>query len=157
MTFWFAIFLACQTVDGDRLRGADLTAANSAFAAIDPAADLGPAPYPGLRRVMHANELGRIAARFHVPTDAPLGEACFERVAVAKSETQAVRRTSRPPEILRGDVVEVEVAMGAALLSFESRAESSGHIGEIIIVRNPENNKLFRARVDAPGKVSVKK
>ncbi len=62
-----------------------------------------------------------------------------------------------PHEVARGDKVAVEVWSGGALLEFEATAESSGHLGDSIGIRNPENGKSFQARVDGKGKVSVRK
>src|SRR5258708_22167187 len=156
MLLAFATLLACQTVESDRLSGRDLAAANPVFAAIDAQVDLGPAPLPGLRRVLRSAELMRLAARNGITLTGPAGEACFERKPGAVRSTPA-RSQLGPPEVKRGDSVLVEVAIGAARLSFQAPAESSGHISEMIVVRNPENGKLFRARVEAVGKVSVKK
>jgi flagella basal body P-ring formation protein FlgA len=61
-----------------------------------------------------------------------------------------------PPVVERGDKVVVEVTSGGALIRFEAVAESSGHIGETIPIRNPENAHMFRARIEGKGKVSVK-
>jgi flagella basal body P-ring formation protein FlgA len=61
-----------------------------------------------------------------------------------------------PREIERGDKVMVEVLSGAARLSFEATAESSGRAGDAILVRNPSNGRLFPARIAAKGKVRVK-
>ncbi len=159
MIFAFAILLAldCQTVKGDRITGRDLAAANLAFAAVNVATDLGPAPLPGLRRVMRAADLTRLAARLGIAIEAPPGEACFERPIAALRPSPAARVKLGPPEVLRGDRVQVQVTAGAAQLGFEAEAASSGHVSEMIIVRNPESGSLFRARVEDKGKVSVKK
>ena len=58
-------------------------------------------------------------------------------------------------EVVHGDSVRVDVSAGATHLEFQGVAESSGAVGEIISVRNPESNKRFRARVDGRGRVSV--
>jgi hypothetical protein len=60
-------------------------------------------------------------------------------------------------EIGRGDKVRVEVKSGGVLLGFDAEAESSGHIGERVTVRNPVNGQRFRAIVEAPGKVGIRK
>ena len=62
-----------------------------------------------------------------------------------------------PPEVRRGDRVAVTVWCGAVRLKFEAETESSGHIGETVIVRNPENGRRFVARVEQEGKVLVQK
>ncbi len=57
----------------------------------------------------------------------------------------------------RGDRVEVEVQSGPARLSFEAHAETTGRAGDSILVRNPENGRLFQARVVGKGKVLVQR
>jgi hypothetical protein len=59
--------------------------------------------------------------------------------------------------IERGEPVSVEVRSGSARLAFDSTAESSGHPGESILVRNPQNGKLFQAKVQMKGKVLVQR
>ena len=60
-----------------------------------------------------------------------------------------------PNQVNRGDEVEVEVRSGAARLAFTGKAESSGRNGDLVAVRNPSSNRVFRARVDGKGKVTV--
>jgi flagella basal body P-ring formation protein FlgA len=62
-----------------------------------------------------------------------------------------------PRDVERGDQVAVEVSSGGARLAFEATAESSGRAGDSIVIRNPANGGMFQARVEAKGKVSVKK
>jgi hypothetical protein len=61
------------------------------------------------------------------------------------------------PEIKPGDTVRVEVRSGGVLLAFEAAAESSGHVGEPVTVRNPANGQRFRAVVEDRGKVGIRK
>lgn len=69
--------------------------------------------------------------------------------------------TARPPtagpEIGRGDTVRVEVTSGGVLLAFDAAAENSGHTGERVTVRNPDNGQRLRAVVEAPGKAGIRK
>jgi len=62
-----------------------------------------------------------------------------------------------PPDVKRGDKVAVTVMSGAVHLTFEAETESAGHVGETVIVKNPENGRRFVAKVEAEGKVVVKK
>jgi flagella basal body P-ring formation protein FlgA len=55
----------------------------------------------------------------------------------------------------RGEKVQVEVESGATRLSFEGRAESAGDVGGVISVRNPQNGRLFSARVSGKGRAVV--
>jgi flagella basal body P-ring formation protein FlgA len=73
------------------------------------------------------------------------GEAIFASMLVA------------PREVQRGDTVAVEVLSGEARLSFDARAESSGRLGESVMIRNPGNGKSFQARVEGKDKVCVRK
>ncbi len=62
-----------------------------------------------------------------------------------------------PPDVERGDHVVVEVRCGGIVLKFEAEAQSSAHIGESIILKNPENGRRFIARVQEKGKVLIQK
>jgi flagella basal body P-ring formation protein FlgA len=61
----------------------------------------------------------------------------------------------RPFDVARGDLVHVEVRMGKARLSLRGRAEAAGRVGDVISVRNPESNTIFRARVEGKDIVLV--
>ena len=63
----------------------------------------------------------------------------------------------RPNDVNRGDLVHVEVRFGAAHLFLTGRAESAGHIGDTIAVRNPDSSKVFHAMVEAAGKAIVER
>jgi flagella basal body P-ring formation protein FlgA len=60
-----------------------------------------------------------------------------------------------PNDVHRGDAVHVEVRSGAALLAFTAKAESDGRSGDLIAVRNPSSNRIFRARVAGKDRVVV--
>jgi len=60
-----------------------------------------------------------------------------------------------PNQVNRGDAVAVEVRSGGARLAFTGKAESSGRNGDLVAVRNPSSNRIFRARVDGKDKVTV--
>jgi flagella basal body P-ring formation protein FlgA len=57
-----------------------------------------------------------------------------------------------PPDVNRGDMVEVEVRSGAAHLAFTGKAESTGRNGDTIVIRNLSSNKVFQARIEGKGK-----
>ncbi len=67
------------------------------------------------------------------------------------------RASSRTPEISRGEMVRVEVYSRGILLAFDAAAESSGHVGEQVTLRNPATRQLFRAIVKGPEKVEIRK
>ena len=74
-----AIALACHSVPGDRILGKDLAGANPLFAPLDPDLAVGWTPIPGVRRVMHAQEIARIGRANHIAVPVPAPEMCFER------------------------------------------------------------------------------
>ncbi len=57
----------------------------------------------------------------------------------------------RPSEVNRGDLVHVEVRMGAARVALTGRAESAGRLGELVPIRNLESSRVFQARVEEQG------
>lgn len=69
----------------------------------------------------------------------------------------AVLRTElwEPAAIEAGEIVKVRVESGQAHITMDARAENSGRKGDLIQVRNPRSGKIFRARVEAKGKVLV--
>ncbi len=60
-----------------------------------------------------------------------------------------------PKEVERGDVVQVEVHSGAALLKLEGKAESAGHHGEPIKIHSLVSGKSFSARITGKDRVVV--
>ncbi len=58
-------------------------------------------------------------------------------------------------EVNRGDTIDIQVFSGAAHLAFPGKAESDGNTGEMISVRNPASNRIFRARVTGKGRAVV--
>jgi flagella basal body P-ring formation protein FlgA len=58
-------------------------------------------------------------------------------------------------DVNRGDAVHVEVSSGAAHLAFVAKAESGGRSGDVIAVRNPSSNRIFRARIKGKYQVVV--
>jgi hypothetical protein len=152
--------MACQMVEGDHIRAVDVTAVAPAFAALDPMVEIGLAPLPGIKRVLRAGDLLQLARDHGIafaasPASLP-AEVCFERSGGAPSRT-ARSATPIPPAVRRGDKVAVSVTTGSVLLTFQSEAESSGRIGDSVIVRNPANGNRFVARVQDQGKVMVQK
>jgi flagella basal body P-ring formation protein FlgA len=58
-----------------------------------------------------------------------------------------------PNVVERGQTVAVEVHSGGAVLKLEATAETAGHRGDTIPVRNVTSGKVFRARVEGKGLV----
>jgi len=83
----------------------------------------------------------------------PLGMVAKRAIAAGAE----IRPDSVGPanDVNRGDAVHVEVRSGAAHLAFTAKAESGGHNGDFIAVRNPSTNKIFRARIKGKDRVLV--
>ena len=77
------------------------------------------------------------------------------RAMIRSGSTVLRSQLNRAPEVVRGDVVQVEVTAGAARLMLEGRAQTDGVTGKTILVKNLASGKDFRARVTGKGKVSV--
>jgi flagella basal body P-ring formation protein FlgA len=60
-------------------------------------------------------------------------------------------------DVERGDMVAVEVKVGAAILDFDATAESSGRTGDSILIKNPDNGRSFIAKIQDKGHVVVEK
>jgi hypothetical protein len=145
---------ACLPVEGEHIFGKDIAAASAPFAALDPAAEIGFSPRPGVVRVFQPAELATLARKFDIELKTRLESVCFVRPANAAAAQKTV---AAKMDVLRGERVAVEVASGAALLRFLGDAETSGHVGDSVLVRNPENGKLFQAKVEGTGKVLVQR
>jgi Chaperone for flagella basal body P-ring formation len=146
----------CRAVDGDSIHASDLAAAAPAFAALDPALEIGFSPLPGITRVFHPSELLKLAREHGIQLATELAEVCFERRG-GPPRAAATSSALAPMAVHRGDKVAVTVSSGRVVLRFESQAESSGRTGDTVIIRNPENGSRFIARVEDRGKVVVKK
>jgi hypothetical protein len=145
---------ACLPVEGERILGKDIAAANQEFRALDPAAEIGFAPRPGVTRIFQRAELATLARKFDIELKTRLESVCFVRPANAAAAQKPV---AVKMDVLRGEQVAVEVTSGAALLKFVGDAETSGHVGDSVLVRNPENGKRFEAKVEGTGKVLVQR
>jgi flagella basal body P-ring formation protein FlgA len=60
-----------------------------------------------------------------------------------------------PNDVERGQTVMVEVHSGGAVVKAEAKAESAGHRGETIPVRNITSGMRFRAEIEGKGRVLV--
>jgi flagella basal body P-ring formation protein FlgA len=60
-----------------------------------------------------------------------------------------------PNDVERGQTVMVEVHSGGAVLKLEAKAESAGHRGDTVSVRNATSGMLFRAEIEGKGRVLV--
>jgi len=64
-------------------------------------------------------------------------------------------QVATPPDVTRGDPVDVEVRSGAMRLVLRARSESDGRHGDVIALRNPSSDRIFQARVDGKDKASI--
>jgi hypothetical protein len=147
---------ACQMVDGDHIRAGDVAAVAPAFATLNPEVEIALAPLPGIKRVLRSSDLLQLARDHGIVLPSAPAEFCFERSGGAPSRT-ARAPAPVPPTVRRGDKVAVSVTTGSVLLTFDSEAESSGRVGDSVIVRNPANGNRFVARVQDQGKVVIQK
>ena len=97
---------ACQIVEGDKILGKDLAAANPVFAKLDPEMVIGPAPLAGVRRVWHAEESVRLARLNNIAAEAPFGELCFER-ATGQLTAEALLPVLRSALAIEGAQIEI--------------------------------------------------
>lgn len=96
---------SCQTVNGERILGADLSKALPSFSSIPADEIIGYSPAPGLRRVFQYAELTRLGRKFRIEVPAE-AQACFER-QLRPVEEEAVRSVIR--ESLRSPQARVEI------------------------------------------------
>jgi flagella basal body P-ring formation protein FlgA len=60
-----------------------------------------------------------------------------------------------PQDVLRGETVHVTVINGAATITLDAVAQSSGTKGESILVHNPSSGRTFHALIEERGRVKV--
>jgi len=77
------------------------------------------------------------------------------RVGFAAGHAVLRSEVSEAIVVKTGDMVDVLVKSGNAHLKLQALAESSGHRGDMIALRNPKSGKIFRARVEAEDKALV--
>lgn len=87
------------------------------------------------------------------PPVSPLGMVAVRAIA-AGAEIHP-EFLALPNDVNRGDAVQVEVRSGGAHLAFVAKAETGGRSGDMIAVRNPSTNKIFRARIQGKDQVLV--
>jgi hypothetical protein len=78
--------------------------------------------------------------------------------AVVRADTAKIARPVRrmaPRDVKAGDDVRVVVTMGAARLSLDALAETSGRAGDRITLKNRESGRRFAAIVAGPGEARI--
>ncbi len=88
-------------------------------------------------------------------SDVNLAIGAVPKTTIKAGEIVRASSVSKPKEVGRGSKVTVRALAGAAQLSFEARAESSGVSGDMVTVRNPWNGRRFKGRVEGVRKVVV--
>lgn len=139
---------ACVAVDGERLRASDLAVAEPAFGRLAPATELGWAPAPGVRRIVSAAELERLAARFGLRV---AGRAiCLERAVAPPAREQVMEALE---EALKGEGVRIE------LLDFHRRPLPRGRLefdrAGLMAPAAPGGVSLWRGRLRYDGNRSL--
>jgi flagella basal body P-ring formation protein FlgA len=100
-------------------------------------------------------ETGKCFPAAHPTLQAERATGMIALRAIAAGAEIRAELLALPNLVNRGDAVEVEVRSGGARLAFTGKAESSGRGGDLVAVRNPSSNRVFRARVDGKGKVTL--
>jgi hypothetical protein len=89
----------CAVVAGSHILGRDLAAAVPDLAGLDPEAEIAPAPWAGVERVFHTEEVARIAREHALPPPGHTVEACFMRKTLTLTPEQlgrVIERTLSP-------------------------------------------------------------
>jgi hypothetical protein len=98
----------CQVVAGNRILGRDLAAAVPELVGLDPEAGIAPAPLAGVERVLHTEEVARIALDHALPPPGRTIEACFvrktsiltpEQLALAIEQAFGADRAGPPSQV----------------------------------------------------------
>ncbi len=77
------------------------------------------------------------------------------RRPIAAGERITASRLDAAKDVIRGETVHVKVVDGAATVTLDAVAQSSGTKGESIVVHNPASGKNFRARIEERGQAVV--
>jgi flagella basal body P-ring formation protein FlgA len=77
------------------------------------------------------------------------------RATLTKSMPIRKSQVQRPMDVARGETVRVEVYDGAAHLSLEARAETSGMKGSTITLRNLSSGREFQAQITGKDQVAI--
>jgi flagella basal body P-ring formation protein FlgA len=87
--------------------------------------------------------------------DPAMAVGTLPRKTIARGSMIDSRFLAQPRLVEAGGTLQVEVQIGQARLSLETRAESGGRLGDRISARNPNSGKRFVATVSGPGKATV--
>jgi len=79
----------------------------------------------------------------------------MSRRSITAGERITALELEAAKDVIRGETVHVKVVDGAATVTLDAVAQSSGTKGESIIVHNPTSGKNFRALIEERGQVTV--
>ena len=103
-------------------------------------------------RIEEANEFPRRVAPL-TTVDAAVGLVARRAIPAGSVLTPTMLQV--PNDVERGQTVLVEVHSGGAVVKVEAKAESAGHRGDTVSVRNATSGMLFRAEIEGKGRVLV--
>ncbi len=118
-------------------------------------------PLPAGKPIARTQLLERKGPRF------PFGAMPLDSIdsAAGREPTRAIKPGElifasiliAPREVSRGDQLHVVVESGETRIEFQAEAETAGRLGELVMVRNPDNGRHFQARVEGKDEVLVKR
>jgi flagella basal body P-ring formation protein FlgA len=77
------------------------------------------------------------------------------RRALAAAEPVRPARLATPPDVVRGQMVEVESCAGQARVRLRARAEATVGAGQYVVLMNEQSGRRFSALVTAPGRARI--
>lgn len=124
---------ACTAIEGERIVAGDLSTAIPSFLAVKQSTDLGPAPSPGVKRILSRAQLARLAAAEGVPSEGMPESLCLERrqevldpVAVLAALESAARELF-PAEKIRVEILDyIRYPLPPGVLSFRRQGVLGG-------------------------------
>src|SRR5579863_4464101 len=77
------------------------------------------------------------------------------RRTIAAGQRVSLEALQDPLDVVKGETIHVKVVDGAATITLDAVAQSSGNKGETILVHNSSSGKSFRAVIEERGRVVV--
>ncbi|HEY1213010.1 MAG TPA: flagellar basal body P-ring formation chaperone FlgA [Bryobacteraceae bacterium] len=112
------------------------------------------------QQVIEANQVEAVSV-----TESPLRFAGMQTAAtyIGKLAGRSVpegtyldlRSVRMPSDVMRGEVVKVDVIDGATHLQLQARAETAGNIGDKVTLVNPSGFRRFQATISGPGRARI--
>jgi flagella basal body P-ring formation protein FlgA len=118
-------------------------------------------PLPAGKPIARTQLIERKGPRFPfgpMPLDSIDSAAGREPIRTIKAGGPIFASILIPPRaVSRGDQIHVIVESGETRIEFQAEAETSGRLGELVLVRNPDNGHHFQARVEGKDEVLIKR